>query len=196
MCARIIKESFITFSCGLETPRNHMLFNIFDLKMQQLLAAGIIQLLMKKHERLDPESFKKPQLLTKEYLRDVYPKLYPKGPKVLTMEHLEAGFVVWMASLLLASITFMLEWINRMADILVIKFILTAFYEEKKLQFSPRTILIGYVKLLNQLRNEQDKTSESSNDVRVDQEFVSDDEFLEVISIGDENYPIRNISVI
>lgn len=137
-----MKDSFLTVSCGFLTGRNHKFFDILDIKTQQLQSAGIIDNFIRNIiEMVNPKGYKKPDAYTKEYLRDVFPKSFPRGPKVLKMETLEAGFVVWLVSLTLAVTAFILEWINRQTMFLVAKNILAAFYEQRILQSKPRKII-------------------------------------------------------
>lgn len=139
----------------METSRNNKLFNILDLKIQQLQSAGIIQKLIKDREKIFiHRNYIKPKMLTKEYLRDIYPKSFPEGPKVLTMEHLEAGFFVWLTSLTLALITFILELINRLIDFLVVKNILTAFYALNSLPLQPRKRFIKHAEEVSSNQND------------------------------------------
>lgn len=132
---RIIKEPFITESCGMAMLHNNKLFDAFDLKTQQLVAAGIIDYHANVFEnRFNPNFYKKPKLLTRQYLETVYIKSFPEGPQILTWEHLEAGFIVWLCCLLFALIAFIFEWIIRLKNFLLIKYILFSFYETKRLE--------------------------------------------------------------
>lgn len=132
---RIIRKPFITESCGLSMMSNNKLFDVLDLKIQQLVAAGIIDYHLNVNKKLlDPNYYKKPKLLTREYLEKIYVKSFPEGPQVLTLEHLEAGFVVWLCCSSLALLTFVCEWILLLKDCLLIKYILSAFYEWKRME--------------------------------------------------------------
>lgn len=130
---RLLKEPFISESCGMEMPRNNKMFEAFDLKTQQLFVAGIIDFYVAvNNEFLDPNYYLKPKLLTRKYLETVYVKSFPTGPQVLTLEHLEAGFVVWLGCLLFALISFVIEWIIRIKDLYIINCIWSSFYETKR----------------------------------------------------------------
>lgn len=131
---RIIKEPFITESCGMEMLHNNKLFDAFDMKTQQLVAAGIIGHHINVFENVfNPNYYKKPKLLTRQYLEIVYIKSFPEGPHILTWEHLEAGFVVWLCCLLFALLAFIFEWIIRLKNFFVVKYIFFSFYEMKRL---------------------------------------------------------------
>lgn len=62
-----------------------------------------------------------------------YAHLFAASPQVLTMEHLQAGFVIWLVSILVSLTAFTLEWLVRLKDYLLIKHLLTAFYEQRSL---------------------------------------------------------------
>lgn len=86
-------------------PRHHFLIEPFDHKIQQLFEAGLIS---KFREMIGYGGYLNPK--HPEYLR--YKELYePDGPQVLTMEHLEACFVIWLVSIVIAVVAFALEWI-------------------------------------------------------------------------------------
>lgn len=112
-------------------PRNHKFFEIFDLKTQQLFTGGIFLHHAENYKKYwDPNYYKRPELLTKDYLENIYPAKFTDGPKVLTMaDHLEAGFVIWILSISFAFVVFIIEWIIRLKDYLVCKVVLGAFYK-------------------------------------------------------------------
>lgn len=107
-----LMSKFIT-QAGL----NLFLFKTFDEKIQQLVVGGLIDY----YDR-DYSDFLNPRR---------YEHLYPKGPKVLTMEHLKAGFIVCCVSLSIAMVAFVLEWIARLIEFIVLKNIMLAFYQIK-----------------------------------------------------------------
>lgn len=96
---------------------NDFLVELFDEKIQQLLQGGIIDYL----DRGNKENCE-----TKRYKHLNYDE-----PKVLTMEHLKAGFVVWLVAVLLATFAFIGEWINRLLENYVVKCIFDSYYELK-----------------------------------------------------------------
>lgn len=90
-------------------------FDIFDTKLQQLSTGGIIEHYTNVYdESLNLKGF--------EHLQRT-------GPEVLTIENLEAGFVVWIVSISFAILIFMFEWICQLSDYLVFKWILIAYYD-------------------------------------------------------------------
>lgn len=94
---RILKERLYLMMSGMMFPINHKLFESFDKKLQQLMTGGIID-----HYREYYHEYSSPKR---------YDYLYPVKPKVLSLQLLEAGFVVWLVSLLLSVIVFILELI-------------------------------------------------------------------------------------
>jgi hypothetical protein len=52
------------------------------------------------------------------------------------MEDLEFGFVIWLGSLVLPLIGFILEWLIKLKDFLILKFILAAYFELKHTETS------------------------------------------------------------
>lgn len=113
----LLKDRAMLQMEGVSMQRNHPFFEEFDRKFQQLFTGGLIN------------------QYTEEYFETLNPKryehLYPGDePQVLTMKHLEAGFVVWLVSLSFAIIEFIIEWIIQLEEYLVIKFILSTFYAQ------------------------------------------------------------------
>lgn len=71
------------------------------------------------------------KFLNPKRYKELYPDLYPEGPQVLTKEHLEAGFVIWMVSIVVAIAALILEWFIRLKDFFIVKFLFLAFYNQK-----------------------------------------------------------------
>lgn len=112
---RVLKENLYVEISGLEMPRNHRFYEIFDEKFQQLFAAGIIDHYRDKWVKLTkPKHYR--------HLRD-------SCPKVLTMELLEAGFVVWLVSLTAAFVVFVCEWILTGLKWLVVEKVLSVYFD-------------------------------------------------------------------
>lgn len=110
---RILKEDLYTEMCGLAFPRFHRLLNVFDQKFQRLVSGGIIDYHFKNYFEL-PKPPKK-----------------NAGPKVLTFDHLEAGFVIWLVSIIIAMTSFICEWIRTLIEGLLVESIVKAFYKLK-----------------------------------------------------------------
>lgn len=113
---RRLKTPIATELVGLEFPRNHRMFRAFDTKLQQLFEGGFIG------------------LFYSTYLRDLRTSDTKESdePQVLTMDHLEAGFVVWLVSISFAIAAFICEWLVRFRDHLVIRFTFKAYYKHRK----------------------------------------------------------------
>lgn len=132
---RILKESLITEFCGMMIPRNHKLYNVLDHKTKQMFEAGIINHYIDFFKKfLDPNFYKSLRRVTPKYLEVPHVKLYKEGPQILTLEHLEAGFVIWLAALSIAVGVYALEWLPRFKDYLIIELVLKAFYHQKMLE--------------------------------------------------------------
>lgn len=117
---RILKDRVMLKMYGMLFPYFDPLFSVFDRKLQQLVAGGLINHYTAEYdEKLNPKRFE---------------HLHQSGPEILTMQTLEAGFVVWMVSVFFAVLIFMYEWIIRFAEYLVVKWILIAYFNELELQ--------------------------------------------------------------
>lgn len=98
---RILKERMFFEMYGWQFQRYDKLYDIFDRKLQQLFTGGLIDYYDTKYkEQVNPKNY--------VHLQD------PSGPKVLTMKHLEAGFIVWLFSVGLAVFVFVVEWIIKL----------------------------------------------------------------------------------
>lgn len=92
---RILPERLFGEMIGFLFARLDNFFNIFDEKCQQLFYAGIIAHYSKESDKfLDFKRFQ---------------HLHESQPKVLTMSHLEAGFVICAVSMSFAVAAFFLE---------------------------------------------------------------------------------------
>lgn len=110
---RIRKEILYVYMCGIKFPHHHFT-GIFGLKSQQLLTGGFIS------------SFQKDLLSFSESLR--FQHFIEEKSKVLNMKKLKPGFVIWAASLCVAFLALLLEWLITMKEYLVMKCVLLAFY--------------------------------------------------------------------
>jgi hypothetical protein len=130
----ILPEPFRDQLCGLgllgvDPASNFDLFNNFTMR---LFEAGIVQHWMDETNKyLDPNYYKKPLLFTKEYLHEIYPKTHPHGAQKLTLNQLEAGFVIYLAAVALCLVVFLLEWLVRLKDYFVAYHLLSAYFNEK-----------------------------------------------------------------
>jgi hypothetical protein len=165
--------------CGLAFPKNNKLYKHFNRKIIQLFEAGITGMYREKYEAfLNPKYYEKPRLPHKKYLETTWRKSYIDDPKVLTMEDLEFGFVIWFGSLILPFIGFVLEWLIRLRDFLFIKYILTTFFKRKHAESSENTekrfkmfresttisIFSDYYRTIQVSHKEDEEKSESESD--------------------------------
>lgn len=117
---RVMKEDLFTDMHGLRFDYFHVFFKIFDRKIQQLFTGGI----------------------TNHYIDEVignfnpkrYDNLYVDEPQILTLEHLEAGFVIWLLAMSFAVCIFMLEWLKNFKDFLVFKYVFITFCKKKEVE--------------------------------------------------------------
>lgn len=131
---RIIDERFLLQMKGILFKPNHKLFDIVDKMIQQEFTTGLV------------DYYTKPYF---HFLNKKKRRFQPlKGPKVLTLKHLEAGFLIWLACICFAAMAFVCEWLNRLKDELVLKYLLLAFYDQKKLESSFK-LLDRYVLIVN-----------------------------------------------
>jgi hypothetical protein len=134
---RIMSKPYQEQFCGIDFPRNHKLYTNFNRKIQQLIESGITEKYKNEHKKIfDPKFYEKPRLPHKKYLETTWRKSFINEPKVLTMKDLEFGFAIWLGSLTLPLIGFILEWLNRLKNLLVMKFIFAAYFEEKRTESS------------------------------------------------------------
>jgi hypothetical protein len=115
---RILMERIDFDMTGMKFPHNHELYEVFNTKIQELVSAGLVD-----HYEEEFSKYLNPKL---------YKHLNLDGPKVLTMKHLEAGFVIWMIPLFFAMITFCCEWFVRLKEYLLFNFILLSLYKLKR----------------------------------------------------------------
>lgn len=94
--SRLLPESLSMEITCMIFPKFHRFFDIFDQKIQQLIIGGFVN-------------------STRDFHKTASHKKYTQsfaelgGPQILTMEHLETGFVVWLVSISFSIITFSLE---------------------------------------------------------------------------------------
>lgn len=113
--AKTSKERISSETSVLYLPAHHRFFNSFNEKFKQMIEAGLID----QYIRALTEIFK--LIGPREKLEEPY--------KILTLEELEAGFVVCMVSLFLAVAVFFLEWIVRLKDLVVAYFIFQMYFK-------------------------------------------------------------------
>lgn len=113
---QLLKERFMLEARALIFEPFHFLFDAFDRKLQQYIEADLINYNLKDfHERADPKKFEE----------------FNEPFAVLTLEELEAGFVVCMIPLVLSIFVFGFEWLRTMKDLVVFLFIFKKYFEVK-----------------------------------------------------------------
>lgn len=115
---RFLDDRFIQNSYGVQFAKNHKLFNIFDAKMQQLFESGLVNVFAEPWFK-----YLNPKHPWYKHLRNLN-----EGPKVLTLEHLQAGFIVWLCSLSFAFAAFGFEFIFKYKDCLIIQMYYLYYY--------------------------------------------------------------------
>lgn len=93
----------------------HRFLDSFNNKLQQLVTAGIINLYF---------TYASPDLNMKRYSH-----FFIEEPQILTMTDLNAGFSIWIICCSLGPIAFLIEWMIRIKDYFVVKYVLEAFFK-------------------------------------------------------------------
>lgn len=93
-------------------PQFHKFLEPFEDKFQHLTTGGIINFL--SEEWIQPASKAKYE----------HHYIHLREPQVLTMMHLEAGFIIWLISVSFAMISFLLEWLAKLSEYFLVRFIL------------------------------------------------------------------------
>lgn len=114
---RVLKDRIGIVFEGLQFSRQSWLYWPFEDNIAHLISAGIIDFYTNGfYERYNPNRFK--------IIED-------REPKVLTMEHLEASFVVWVSTISFAIVAFIGEWICRFILYFTFKSILSIYFDQK-----------------------------------------------------------------
>lgn len=106
---RLLPESLLTEMTSMAFPPFHRFYDILNLKIQQLFVCGIVQ----RETQWNKFGFNK--------LMDLSFDL--EGPKVLTMQDMQSGFLVWLVSVSFAFVAFLLEWIAKACEMCLIRFV-------------------------------------------------------------------------
>jgi hypothetical protein len=112
---RIIKEDILDTPKTLVFPRNHRFFEAFNQKIERIVPSGIIV------DHFNDDIYR--NLINPKQFKHLY--LDQETP--MALEHLEAGFVVWLVSLVFPIIAFIGEWIARFMDFIVFRSVFTAY---------------------------------------------------------------------
>lgn len=98
-------------------PQRHFFFEVFDRKIQQLLEAHLIDHNLKNdNDEGNLKQFDK----------------HEQPFKVLTLDELEAGFVISIAPLALSLVAFCLEWLVTIKDLFVFFITFKTYFRMKK----------------------------------------------------------------
>jgi hypothetical protein len=94
---RIIKEPALKSSNSMLFPRNHRLFEPFNKVIKEAVTAGIIDHLSGNLKNLINHKR--------------YQKLHFEGFRPMNLDHLKAGFVIWLVAITFPIAAFVAEWI-------------------------------------------------------------------------------------
>lgn len=98
------------------------LFEIFDRKLQQYVEADLVNYNIRRwKDRANPNFF--------EEIKEPF--------AVLTLDELEAGFVVCLVPLVLSIFVFAIEWMPTSKDLLVFLFIFKKYFQVKESEQKP-----------------------------------------------------------
>jgi hypothetical protein len=104
---RIITDTMFGSSKLLVMPHNHRFFEIFYEKTKQIIPYGLIDHFNKDtKDAFNPKRFAQPSI---------------ENFKPMTLEHLEAGFVVWIITLMVPIAVFIFEWIVNLKPFIVFR---------------------------------------------------------------------------
>jgi hypothetical protein len=113
---RMLKQSVLGSRKVLVFPQNHRFYEIFNKKIGQLVTAGIINHLANDFK--DVVNMKKFSQLKSD---EVVP---------MSLEHLEAGFVIWLVSMIFPFVAFAFEWIVTLKDFMIFQRMFEAFVKD------------------------------------------------------------------
>jgi hypothetical protein len=170
---RLMKEPFMTEMCSMEVERNNKFYGILNRKVQQFIDGGIIDHNMVEFEKwYDPKYYQRPLLYTKEYLENGHRHFNPHAPKVLTMDQLEAGFVICLIPLMVSVIIFVGEWFWKLTKGFVLSYLLMTFLNQQQnileRQNDERNLKLDKKKTLKKSEIIQVKPVAAKEEVKID----------------------------
>lgn len=116
----VLKERLMLEARAMVFERHHFLYEIFDRKLQQYVEADLVNYNNKYFDqRSNPKQFEE----------------YKEPFAVLTMEELEAGFVICFLPLFLSIVVFLVELVPTLKDLAVFLYIFKKFFEIKGSDF-------------------------------------------------------------
>lgn len=116
---KLLTERYSLEAMAIMLFRGHYLYEVFDRKIQQYIEADLINYNVRVwREVINPKKY--------EVLKEPF--------AVLTLEELEAGFVVCFAPLVLSFLAFAIEWIATLKNLVVLHFTIRTYYGVKILE--------------------------------------------------------------
>lgn len=113
---KTLEERMFLETYVLMFPTHHRFYDSFNRKFRKMLEAGLFDFYVRElHEFLKRKVQQKPE----------------QPFKVLTLEELEAGFVVSLFPLLLAVVVFCLEWLVLLKNLFLVSCVFSAYYHLK-----------------------------------------------------------------
>lgn len=103
---RILNERLFYDLSGMWFLRNCKFYESFNHKIRQMIAAGLIS----HYKGKNRDAVKSEQIT-------IVSKSAKEGPKILTIQHLEAGFVISFFGFLISTLVFMLELIYKTIEV-------------------------------------------------------------------------------
>lgn len=116
---KLLNERYLLESRSFLIRPYHFLFGIFDRKLRQYIEADLVNYNGRDFRRLSN------------------PKGYEKATEpfaVLTLEELEAGFVVFMVLLVSSILMFAIEWLPTFKDLMVFLYIFKKYFDIKQFE--------------------------------------------------------------
>jgi hypothetical protein len=110
---RIFKQSVMGSRKVFIFPQHHRFYETFDRKIVQLVTAGIINHLASEFKDV---------INTKRFSR-----LKSEEVEPMSLEHLEAGFVIWLVSMIFPIVAFAFEWVVTFKSFIVFERIFEEF---------------------------------------------------------------------
>lgn len=125
---KLLKDRFILESMVFAFPGSHALFEVFDRKLQQYIEADLIN------------------YNTRKWQEDVNRKMYKSKKEpfaVLTLEDLEAGFVVSLAPLIMSVFVFIIEWLVNFYHLTKYLMIFKKLFEMKEIEQKDHSMILN-----------------------------------------------------
>lgn len=116
---KLLTERFMLESMVFSFHPDHFLYEVIDRKLQQYIEADLINYNVQAFkENNNPKKYKE----------------YEEPFAVLTLEELEAGFVVCLLPFVLSFFVFAIEWTPTLKNLILFLFIFRTLFEVKRLE--------------------------------------------------------------